>query len=114
VQKMATKRKQIQNLEITGKTINNSFAILNNIDDDVLLKTTKDIEISLAKNEEGCREQITSIKAEERLRANIAEANYLAHLQKLAHKECATVEEVLDLTIIDNSHRDILHCLIPI
>jgi hypothetical protein len=41
VQKMATKRKQIQNLEITGKTINNSFAILNNIDDDVLLKTTK-------------------------------------------------------------------------
>jgi hypothetical protein len=42
---MATQRKQIQNLEITGKTINNSFAILNNIDDDLLLKMTKDIEI---------------------------------------------------------------------
>jgi hypothetical protein len=41
---------------------------------------TKDIEISLAKNEEGCREQITAIKTEEMLRANIAEANYLAHL----------------------------------
>jgi hypothetical protein len=101
---MATKRKQVQNLEIPGNNINNSFAILNNIDD-VLVKSAKDLDITLAENEEGCYEQISAIKAEEHLRAHLAEANYLAHLEKLAHKEGGKDKDILDLTIIDNSQR---------
>jgi hypothetical protein len=107
IQKMATKRKQVQNLEIPGNNFNNSFAILNNIDDDVLVKSAKDLDITLAENEEGCYEQITAIKAEEKLRAHLAEANYLAHLENLAHNEGGNDEDILDLTIIDNSQRDV-------
>jgi hypothetical protein len=32
-------------------------------------------------------------KAEERLRANIAEATYLAHLESLKHKECVQEDD---------------------
>jgi hypothetical protein len=69
------------------------------------LQTAQDLNISLADSVKGSKQQITAIKAEERLRASMAEAAYKAHLEKLKHKECVH-DEVLDLTVIDNDQRD--------
>jgi hypothetical protein len=80
--------------------------ILNNIDDEVLMHTTKELDISLASSEEACRAQITAIKAEEKLRASLAEAQYQAHMEKLKQRE-EIHDEVLDLSVIDNSKRDL-------
>jgi hypothetical protein len=59
----------------------------------------------LADNEVDCKKQISAMKAEELVRANLAEAEYRAHLENLKHKECIQTDDVLDLTIIDNEHR---------
>jgi hypothetical protein len=45
VEEMATKRKQKQNLETLGNNQLNSFAILNNIEDESLLQTAKELDI---------------------------------------------------------------------
>jgi hypothetical protein len=50
---MATKRKQHQNLELPSTTKSNYFAILNTIDDDMLLQNAKELDIALASDEEG-------------------------------------------------------------
>jgi hypothetical protein len=42
----------------------------------VLIQTAKDLEIQLAKDDEGMVKQITAIMAEEKLRAALAEAAY--------------------------------------
>jgi hypothetical protein len=70
------------------------------------MPTAKELDISLASSDETCRAQITAIKAEEKLRASLAEAQYQAHLEKLNQRE-KIHDEVLDLTIIDNSKRDL-------
>jgi hypothetical protein len=49
---------------------------------------------------------VSTMKAEEKLRASIAEASYLALLESLKHKECVIDDDGLDLTIIGNRHRD--------
>jgi hypothetical protein len=103
---VATRSKQQRNLEIRGKTHNNSFAVLNNIDDGILIHNAKKLDIVLAPNNEGSKEQISAMKAEERLRVCMAEAAYLAHRESLKHRECVRDDEVLDLTVIDNSRRD--------
>jgi hypothetical protein len=54
----------------------NSFVVLNSIDDDVLVQTSRDLDINLACNEEDCKSIITALKAKERLRAAIAKASY--------------------------------------
>jgi hypothetical protein len=105
VEEMATKRKQIQNLEVPGKIHNNAFVVLNNIEDSTLLQTAKDLGISLAESEEDCRVQIIASKVEERLRANLDEATYQAHLENLKLKEGLQDDECLDLTAIDNRKR---------
>jgi hypothetical protein len=85
---------------------NNSFAILNNIEDTCLIRTAKELGIRLASDDEGEKQQISSIKAEERLRAYTAEAAYQAHLENLKLKECFQ-EDLMSLEIIDNSHREV-------
>jgi hypothetical protein len=77
--------------------------ILNNFDDEYLVDTAKDLGIELASDREGCLVQISVIKAEEKLRADLAEASYLAHLNKLKERDQEVGE--LDLAIIDNSYR---------
>jgi uncharacterized protein YegP (UPF0339 family) len=67
---------------VPGNKHSNSFAILNDVKDDYLAKTVKALEVNLASDEEGYKAQITAIKAEESLRANLAEAKYQAHLAK--------------------------------
>jgi hypothetical protein len=76
IEELAATRKRIHNLETPGTKQPNYFAILNEVEDNVLLQTAKDLEISLDDNEEGCRNIISAMKAEEKVRANLAEANY--------------------------------------
>jgi hypothetical protein len=110
VAEMATKRKQVQNLELPGNKSKNSLAILNDIDDVVLIKYAQDLGVHLDDSLEGSKEVISAMKAEEQLRAKVAEAAYQAHLDHLKHKECIQ-GEVLDLSIIDNSQRDVVDSL---
>jgi hypothetical protein len=105
VEELAIKRKQVQNLEVPCNKSLNSFAVLNNLEDDYFVKTAKELEIELASDEEGCRAQITTIKAEELLRADIAKASYQAYLHNMKIKDGAQDDEVLDLNVIDNKHR---------
>jgi hypothetical protein len=88
VEELATKRKQMHNLDPPGTSQKNAFAILNNNPDDALIKSAKDLDIALAKDEEGCRQVIIAIKAEEMLKANIVKAKYQTHLEHLQHMEC--------------------------
>jgi hypothetical protein len=92
-------------LEKTCNHHPNSFAILNNIADEVLIKTAKDLDVQLASSEEGMAKQVTAIKAEETLRAALAEAAYQAHLDSLKHREWTRDEEGLDLNPFNNSSR---------
>jgi hypothetical protein len=87
VEELAARRKQVLNLEVTGNKNSNSFAVLNNIDDDYHVNIAKDLGINLASDKDGCLAQISALKAEERLRADLAEANYLAHLNKLKERD---------------------------
>jgi hypothetical protein len=57
VEEMATKRKQIQNLELSGTNQTNSFAILNDIDDRTLLQTAQDLDTQLGSDDEKGLEQ---------------------------------------------------------
>jgi hypothetical protein len=75
-------------LESSGNKHNISFAILNNIDDDILLRIVEKLDITLADNVEGELIQISAIQVEEKLRASLAKAAYQAHLENLKHKEC--------------------------
>jgi hypothetical protein len=104
---MAVKRKQKLNLDGPDISQSNSFDVLNQIDDDILLQTAKELDINLAHKEEGMRKQISAIKAEEKARALIAEANYKVHLSNLMHKGDAQDEDILDLSIIDNECREL-------
>jgi hypothetical protein len=54
------------------------------------------------------------MKAEERLRAAVAEASYQAYLEQLKHRECVQEDECLDLVPIDNSKRGISEPPVPI
>jgi hypothetical protein len=107
IEEMATKRKQVQNLELSGNISKNPFAILNEIDDDVLIKSSQDLGVHLADTIEGSKLVISAMKAEEPLRAKVVAATYQAHLAHLKHKVCIQ-GDVLDLSITDNSQRDVL------
>jgi hypothetical protein len=90
---MATKRKMKKNLETLGISSDNSFVVLNSIDDDIPIQTTRELDIKLVDDDVGSKAMIYAFKAEERLRANIAEATYLAHLESLKHKECVQEDD---------------------
>jgi hypothetical protein len=102
---MAAKCKQKHNLDIPGIS-SNEFVILNNLDNEFLAQTAKDLDIHLSSDEEGVRKQISVVKAEKILRANLVEAEYRDHLEKLKHEECIPETKVLDLTVFDNNGRE--------
>jgi hypothetical protein len=105
VEELATKRKQKHNLDSSGTKISNSFAILNEVDDEILVQTAKDLGVHLA-SDDG-KAQITAIKAEEMLRAILAEASYRVHLDNLKHRGVHE-DDGLDLDIIDNDRRGVI------
>jgi hypothetical protein len=105
VEELSTKRKQVLNLEASGNKNFNSFSVLNSISNDYLADAAKDLGISLANDREGCIAQITAMKAEEKLKADLAEATYNAYLDKL--KERTQDVDMLDLSKIDNIQRGI-------
>jgi hypothetical protein len=105
VEELATKRKQKHNLDSSDTKISNSFAILNEVDDEILVQTAKDLGVHLA-SDDG-KAQITAIKAEEMLRAILAEASYRVHLDNLKHRGVHE-DDGLDLDIIDNDQRGVI------
>jgi hypothetical protein len=113
VEEMATKRKKKQNLEMSGNK-NNPFIVLNNIDNDDLIQNAKDLDISLAGDETGQKEQINAMKAEELLRSHLAEVEYQAHLENLKLKERVHEDDGIDLSIIDNNHRGLEQSYDPV
>jgi hypothetical protein len=70
-----------------------------------LIKDSRQLDIKLASDEEGEKLQISTIKAEEWLRAKTAEAAYRAQLGNLKQEECVQ-EDLLSLNIIENSQRE--------
>jgi hypothetical protein len=113
VEEMAAKRKQRQNLDPPGNKHSNPFTVLNNLDDRMLLQTAKDLDIQLGSDEDKGLAQIDAIKAEERLRAAVAETSYKIHLEKLKLRESIHDNDCLDLTIIDNTQRGVSETLVP-
>ena len=96
----AMKRAQERD-ELTG----NPFTILNNASNDDLRKIALDLDI----NADFLDENLNAMKAEELVRADLAQANYKTYLSKLKHKEISPGEEdlqYLGLDIIDNGTRD--------
>jgi hypothetical protein len=107
VEELAVRRKKQNNLDGLGNTSKLSFTILNNVDDESLIKTVGELGIHLANDEAGWKAQISAIKAEEMLRANLAEATYQAYLESLRHKECNRDDDILNLSIINNESREL-------
>ena len=100
VAEKAMKRAQERD-ELTG----NPFTILNNASNDDLRKIALDLDI----NSDFLDENLNAMKAEELVRADLAQANYKTYLSKLKHKEISPGEEdlqYLGLDIIDNGTRD--------
>jgi hypothetical protein len=83
MEELAAARKKMLDLETPGNKQSNYFAVLNEVENNVLLQTAKDLEISVGNNEIGCRNIISAMKVEERVRASLAEANYKAYLENL-------------------------------
>jgi hypothetical protein len=55
VEEMVTKKKQRQNLDGLGMKHYNPFVVLNSLEDEVLIQIAKDLDISLASDDEGNR-----------------------------------------------------------
>jgi hypothetical protein len=87
------------------RTLMRMTVMIISISDDYRADTAKDLGINLASDREGCLAQISAMKAEERLRADLAEATYKAYLDKL--KERTQEADMLDLSKIDNNQRGI-------
>lgn len=87
----------------------NPFTILNNTPNDVLQSVALDLDIA----NDFVDDNLVAIKAEDRVRANLAQANYRTYLENLKSKEIPQGEEdlhYLHLKAIDNSSRDGMGC----
>jgi hypothetical protein len=105
VEGLATRRKQKKNLDVPGISQTNAFVVLSSLDNNVLVQIAKELDIRLASDDEGSKNIITVIKAEEKLRASLDEVAYKNHMESLKHRECIRDDDTLDLCVIDNSHR---------
>ena len=84
----------------------NPFTILNNHSNESLRKIALDLDIA----DSFIEENLTAIKAEELVRADIAQAQYRAYLASLRNREIPPGEEdahCLGLERIDNSSREL-------
>jgi hypothetical protein len=64
VEEMATKRKQLKNLKLTGNTKLNPFVALNSLDNEVLIQTARELDIKLSNDDKDSNNVITAIKTE--------------------------------------------------
>lgn len=99
----ATKRMQWKDEMLGGKS-SNPFTVLNNAPSSHLQNVIKDLDLEVVNIDT----QIKAFRAEEKVRAALAEANYKCYLEQLKAKEAPQCEEDLgDLAmgIIDNASR---------
>lgn len=100
----ASKRLQERDAILEGKKQCNPFTVLNNASDGHLQNVIRDLEIEV----EDIDTQISAFKAEEKLRAALAEANYKCYLERINAKDAPQREEDLAnlaMETLDNACR---------
>lgn len=100
----ATQRAQERDDLNSGTQSSNQFLILSNLDNDYIQDVSK-----LDLNITNIDAQLETFRAEELVRAALAEANYREYLEKINKKTAPQGEEELqeyNLSIIDNSVRE--------
>jgi hypothetical protein len=102
----AIQRAEANDISTKGKTSANQFLVLNNLDNEHIHNVVSELDLDI----ENIDTQIDIFKAEERVRAALAEANYKEYLEKANRKTAPQGEEglsELNLSIIDNSTRGV-------
>lgn len=82
----------------------NQFLVLNNLENDYIIDATSKLDLTI----EDIDSQIETFRAEERVRAALAEANYREYLEKMNRKSAPQGEEEVQdyaMTVMDNSAR---------
>ena len=90
----------------TSTTVNNSFAILNSMEDDELEEIAMNCDVTLGNSEDEIAETISAMQAEEMLRGVVAETNYKLHLESKLKEQHVLEGENLILEGVTNSNRD--------
>lgn len=101
----AVQRVQANEESLTGNSSSNQFLILNNLDNEHIHSVASELDLDIGDIDT----QIDTFKAEEKVRAALAEANYKEYLEKLSKKTAPQGEEELEfaLSVIDNSNREV-------
>lgn len=100
----ATQRRQEKDALIGGKNDCNPFTVLNNVSNSHIHNVMKDLDIEVGDIDT----QIEAFRAEEIVRAALAEANYKCYLERINKKDAPQGEEALAelaMEAIDNSCR---------
>jgi hypothetical protein len=102
----AVQRAQDRDVVTKGTSPANQFLILNELDTEHIQNIVSELDLEI----DNLDTQIDTFKAEERIRAALAEANYKEYLDKINKKTAPRGEEELsefNLSIIDNSTREV-------
>jgi len=102
----ATHRVEERNELLTGTNTANQFLVLNNLSNDDIKSVTNNLDIQI----ENIDDQIEVFRAEERVRAALAEANYKEYLASVNKKTAPQGDEELQdysLNVVDFSARGI-------
>jgi len=102
----AVQRAEAKDVTTKGNVSTNQFLILNELDNDYIHNVASELDLEI----ENIDTQIETFKAEERVRAALAEANYKEYLDRINKKNAPRGEEELQefsLSIIDNSTREV-------
>jgi len=102
----AVQRAQDRDVVTKGTSPANQFLILNELDTEHIQNIVSELDLEI----DNLDTQIDTFKAEERIRAALAEENYKEYLGKINKKTAPQGEEELsefNLSIIDNSTREV-------
>lgn len=86
-----------------GNSFSNQFLVLNHLDNGYISNVASELHLVI----ENVDTQLDTFRAKERVRAALAEANYIEHLAKINKKTAPQGEELMDLALntTDNSSR---------
>lgn len=102
----AMQRAQDKDVASKGNSSANQFLVLNELDNEHIQNVVSELDLEI----DNLDTQIDTFKAEERVRAALAEANYKEYLEKIKKRTAPQGEEELseyNLGIIDNSTREV-------
>jgi hypothetical protein len=99
--------RMIKATRVTGMetSTQNTFVVLNSVDDNILQLIAKDGDIKLGEGTEEILENICAIKLEEQTRAMLAEAQYKQRHEKMLTEKHAIEGENLTLACVENNQR---------